>query len=72
MNECKKQANGHTCPMCRVVLPTANKFKPSPDLLMRITQIAHDSVDVETFMANIIASVEASELETVIGVMNTF
>ena len=70
MIEWKKQANGHTCPMCRVVL--CKPAMPSENLLARITQIAHSSMDVETFMANIIASVEASELEMVINVINTF
>jgi hypothetical protein len=69
MKEWKKQSNGNTCPMCRVVLTTPVKKVLNGDLMLRASIIAQSSVNQDEFMANLMDVMTAPEIELILNMI---
>jgi len=72
MKEWKRQMNGNTCPMCRVVLVTPVKKVPSEDLVIRVGAIAQASANQDEFMTNIVNVMTNVELEIILDMVRSF
>jgi hypothetical protein len=68
MKEWKKQSNGNTCPMCRVVLAEPSKTYDE-NLMLRVSVIAQSSANQVDFMANLIDVMTAEELELILNMI---
>jgi hypothetical protein len=72
MVEWRKQENGNTCPMCRVVLTEPTKKQTlSHELMVRTQFIAHISVDAEEFLENLTNVMTVEELELILTVLGS-
>ena len=72
MKEWKKQLNGNTCPMCRVVLKKPEIKVPNDDLMRRIRDIAHSSSNQDEFISNIVNLVSPTELDMILDIVRSF
>jgi hypothetical protein len=71
MKEWKKQLNGNTCPMCRVVLASPVKKMPSDELLIRVGAIAQASANQDEFMTTVANVMTGRELEMILEMVRT-
>jgi hypothetical protein len=69
LKEWKKQSNGNTCPMCRVVLSESVKKNQNTDLMLRASIIAQSSANQVEFMANLIEAMTVTELEIILDMI---
>jgi hypothetical protein len=67
MNQWKEQENGHTCPMCRVVI--RSRPEPSVVLIDRLTEFAQASEDADMFIQNILTHISPTELDRVLEII---